>query len=318
MQINNNYHIEKADFDFLDVSRVALKGGWRYLTAPKSMCGKILKVTVGVPAYLVLTAVAIVVATMVCLTHIAAIPLMISRPFKLKAFANYYNASIKEVMSLFFAIMMYPIDLTSYNPKTPRKNKLPIILVHGFLHNSSGWFYQLEKLRERLDTDIYTVNLGNEFGTIAGHAESLQKQIQKISKVTGSNEVFLVGHSMGGNVISYYATKLAEKDSVKGGVTIGSPLEGTKMAKAALGKSAREMEFESNFTKELSELIKNSGIPFVHMGSKMDLVIMPMASTIPKHDTATYVEYDVGHATFLLSQNVGNKIVEAYGRVECC
>jgi predicted alpha/beta hydrolase family esterase len=310
-----NYTLASADVNFSEVSSIAGKRIWGYLTSPESKALKVVKVIIGSPLFLILAAAAITSAVLACLVHLAAIPMALDKNFNLKSFTNYYKSSVKEVALVFFAIQMFPIDLTTLNPKKSQSNKTPIVLVHGYFHNSSAWFYQLEKLRQQTDADIYTINLKNICGTIQQHAEHLQREIKKIESITGRSDVFLAGHSMGGDVISYYATKLAKKNTVKTAVTIASPIEGTKIARAAVGKSAREMEFESKFSKDLTQSIRKSNTPFVHMGSVTDLMIRPMKSTMPTHSNATYVEFDCGHTTFLFSHKVTDTILDAYRKV---
>jgi predicted alpha/beta hydrolase family esterase len=310
-----NYTMASATVNFSEVGGIAGKRIWGYLTSPESKALKVVKVIVGSPLFIILAAAAITSTFLACIVHIAAIPMALDKNFNLKSFNNYYKSSVKEVMAVFFAIIMFPIDLTALNPQKSQSKKIPIVLVHGYFHNSSAWFYQREKLKQHIDADVYTINLKNVWGTIEQHAQHLQKEIRKIEVATGRSDVFLVGHSMGGYVISFYATNLAKKNTVKTAVTIASPLEGTTIARAAVGKSGREMEFNSESSKKLNHSIRKSKIPFVHMGSVTDLMIRPMKSTMPVHSNATYVEYDCGHTTFLQSHKVTDTIVGAYRRM---
>jgi len=186
----------------------------------------------------------------------------------------------------------------------------PIILIHGYLHHAFVWIYHGKKLSKKGFSPIYTLNLKHSLASIHNHANDLEKKINQILKETKSDEIILIGHSMGGVIASYYALNIAKKGLVKHVITIGSPLRGTKIAKFGIGKCAKEMKRDSEFILDLSEKIKKEKeINFYHIATKTDELVVPYNSAImigeeKKHFTLN----GLGHGSLLYSKRVNDKI----------
>jgi pimeloyl-ACP methyl ester carboxylesterase len=73
------------------------------------------------------------------------------------------------------------------------------VLVHGAFMNASGWEPVANELRERGAT-VRVVELGN-----TNAAATLDGYVERVRAVLGNEPVILVGHSMGGMVISRVA-----------------------------------------------------------------------------------------------------------------
>ncbi|MBN2479073.1 MAG: alpha/beta fold hydrolase [Parachlamydiales bacterium] len=198
-----------------------------------------------------------------------------------------------------------------------------ILLVHGYLHNEYIWFYHEKKLKEK-GFSVYTVNLKNPFSSIRTHAEILDKKIKEIKKNTNISKIILIGHSMGGLVSSYYALNIDQDNLVTDIFTIASPLYGTLMANFGIGKCAKEMKRNSNFTNELTKKIENEkNINFYHIATKKDQLVVPYTSClVGNNKDRQYVIDNIGHATLLYSKKVNDKILswllkKSDNRVDC-
>lgn len=310
---------ESININFCEVSAKAVKNIWGYLTSPDSTCLKVVKVTLGLPVFLTLAAVSTGISALVALTYLA-VSWAIIPSWSWSAIRNYADSALKETFGVFCAVLMFPVTLDRLNPKFQPGElaaETPIVLVNGYMHNSSAWFYHLEKLKEATVAPVYVVNITGLCKSIEDHTEYLEQQLKEIAKETGRSDVFLVGHSMGGFISTLYATKYASAGTVKGVVTLGAPLEGSVMTKLAIGPSAREMYPGSELVQEVDGLLKQTPIPFVHAGSDVDLLIRPPQSTIPEHPNASILEItNCGHTGFLYSEKINHKIVEAY-RATC-
>lgn len=188
----------------------------------------------------------------------------------------------------------------------------PILLVHGYLHDSSAWIYHKRKLVKDGFGPIYTLNLGHPFRSIRRYAEKVKHKAEQIERETNRSDLILIGHSMGGLVCSLYATRLAPARTVTDVITIGSPLAGTHMAKLGLGPDAREMERDSVLLKELQEEIKNcSHTRFYHIATKTDQLVIPHTSAlVGDHLERQFLIEDIGHVTLLFSPRVARVIKE--------
>lgn len=227
-------------------------------------------------------------------------------------------ASIYEMGILIPTIFLLPIPATWFDPSPtdplPAPTQRPILIVHGYLHNSSAAHVLRARLKTAGFTHIYAVSLGSPFKSIQEFAKIVQEKAQAIAKETGRADLALVGHSMGGLVSTYYATQLDTEKTVKQVITLATPGQGTVMANFGIGECATQMMYQSDFTKRLNEDIRSDkGAHFAlsHLGSKTDVVVPFESAKFDKNDKATIIEIKAcGHASFLFSSEVANTVVQ--------
>lgn len=166
---------------------------------------------------------------------------------------------------------------TDWEKEVQDQKGIPILLIHGYLHDSSAWVYHRRQLIKRKIGPVFVLTLRPLFASIQEYAKLVAKKKKEIEKKTGSSQIHLVGHSMGGLVASWYATHIASEEEVASVVTVGSPLQGTRMALFGLGPNAKEMRRGSPFLQALGEAMrkKRSAIPFFHIGTKTDQLVLP-------------------------------------------
>ena len=224
-------------------------------------------------------------------------------PKPVQQFINTVRATVAELFVVIPTSVLFPVDLTRFDPKeNVDANQRPILLVHGYLHNSSAWIYHRYRLRQMGYKNIYTINLGHPFQSIEDYAQKVAEKVKKIEQLTGSKKVALIGHSMGGIVSSYYAMNLAPEDKVTDVITLGSPLIGTKMAYIGIGQCAKQMRYKSKFMTELRDKIEKATETLFHnIGSTSDIVVRPTRSAVVmKH----HVFQSMGHLGYLYSDAV--------------
>ncbi len=231
-------------------------------------------------------------------------------PAKCKAAIRWMHALTFELLTLLSLGFLRVFSFFHYD--TPKQHTIghPILLVHGYLHGGFVWYYLKKRLARMGYGPIYTINLGHPFSSIRDYAHLLEKKIRQIELETGSIELTLIGHSMGGLVSAYYALKLARPGSVRKIITIASPLQGTPIAKIGVGRCAREMEHRSTLVQELDAAIESSDIPFYHMATKTDQIVLPYTSCLRGSPESQYVVEDIGHASLLFSGRVATKLSE--------
>lgn len=186
----------------------------------------------------------------------------------------------------------------------------PILLVHGYVNDPNVWWLQKMWLRSLGLGPIYTVNLGKPFKSIRTYAKKVKAKAEAIAEEEGREDLTVIGHSMGGLVSAWYATKLAKKGTVIDLITIASPLEGTPIARVAIGEDAKEMRPNSEFIKELRDsILENRSIQFYHIATRRDHLIIPGTSALIKNHEQ-YLFDDLGHASLLYSKRLAKKIAE--------
>jgi len=219
-----------------------------------------------------------------------------------------------QTLELFVLAMLVLLGVASFfrksHPVMSFGKNQPILLVHGYLNAGFVWGYHKKYLSKNGFGPIYTIDLGHPFQSIRTYALKVQQKARQIAQENGTSELSLIGHSMGGLVSYYYTAKLAPAHSVSQVITIGSPLQGTRVAKIGLGQCTREMEINSNFLKELHESIELcSHVQFYNIASTTDELVIPYSSAILKSDSnhQFYLD-DIGHASMLFSKRVSDQL----------
>lgn len=290
--------------DYSGSCKSAFKAIYKNLTSPTSVPLKVLRVTIGAPLYMAMTPVVITFLMLAALFHLTAYPF--TRPPG--TFLDYGKATLNELFSLLIVMYTYPINLEKENPES-KANQTPILMVHGFLHNSSAWVYH-KSILEGKTGPIYTLNLGSPFHSISHHEEKIQEKVEQIRKETGKNDLILVAHSMGGLASFNYCKE--NPKHIKGFVTLGTPFEGTGMANLAIGQSAREMTPNSLFIQKITGNLKALATPALHISSQCDIIV-PFKSALPKTPKGEHMGYtNAGHMSLLYSKTVTNEIFEFY------
>lgn len=229
----------------------------------------------------------------------------------LKGLISWLHAMTFETFIFFGCVVLRPLGyLRNQNRFIGKPQGRPVLLVHGYLHDSSAWIYMKKKLKSEEIGPIYTLNLLHPFRSIVNYSEIVAKKAEKIALDTGRKDLILIGHSMGGLVCSWYATKIAPPSTVTDVITIGSPLKGTYAAYLALGSNGSEMKPKSSFLRELQqEIEQNQNIRFYHIGTKTDQLVIPSSSSWIGDDLERqFVVDDIGHVSLLFSKRVLKKV----------
>lgn len=183
---------------------------------------------------------------------------------------------------------------------------VPILMIHGYKHDAGAWHFHRPYLVREGHGPIFVMDLGGPLQSIEEYAHDVKEQADKIFEMTGTRDLILVGFSMGGVVAAYYAVHLAPKESLKGVMTVGSPLEGTKMAIFAEGACAEQMRYRTPFITALKEgIAANESIPFCHIGSFSDPTIRPVSSAWTIEGRSQIITLEgLGHLSLLYSEVV--------------
>ena len=163
-------------------------------------------------------------------------------------------------------------------PDPPKKN--PIIFVHGLYHNHTGWYLYLRWFRRWGWSHAKAINLRGKFRSIHEFARILADEVEKVMAESQSDQVDLVGHSMGGLVIRSYLTEDHARAKIRRVVTLGSPHGGSKLAVLGLGQAAKEMIPGSTFLQSLSQGVQMpQGGGFYSIYTLVDNMVLPNEST---------------------------------------
>jgi pimeloyl-ACP methyl ester carboxylesterase len=188
----------------------------------------------------------------------------------------------------------------------------PVLIIHGFL-GTRGSMYLLER---RLVEDGFVVvsfNLGTlNVRDIRRSAFLIHRKIERILAQTPSQQIDILGHSMGGLIGLYYVKKLGGHARVRKLIMMGTPVRGTwaaLMGVVTLGlwsTSSWQLLPRSRFLDELAQGPMPPGVELHTIAAARDWVV-PLPTTRLAGASATTVP--LGHSSLVVSEEVYRRVV---------
>jgi triacylglycerol lipase len=189
----------------------------------------------------------------------------------------------------------------------------PIVLVHGIVDNRSAFAILRRTLRRRGYGRITTVNYSPLTSDVRAAARNLGRHVENVCRQTGYEQVFIVGHSLGGIIARYYVQRLGGDARVNAVVTLGSPHAGTHAARLLPLGVTRQLRPNSDLMRELAEPTRCSS-RFVAIYSDRDEIVVPNRSAKLEHPDlhVTRVRIrGVGHLSLLVDREVVHTVADA-------
>ncbi|MGV9989692.1 esterase/lipase family protein [Streptomyces sp. NPDC003374] len=166
----------------------------------------------------------------------------------------------------------------------PTEAKPPVVLLHGFIDNRSVFVLLRRSLAQHGRQRVESLNYSPLTCDIRTAAELLGRHIEEICERTGSAQVDVVGHSLGGLIARYYVQRLGGDLRVRTLVTLGTPHSGTKVAPLANAHPiVRQMRPGSALMEELSSPAPGCRTQFVSFWSDLDHLMDPLESACVEH-----------------------------------
>jgi pimeloyl-ACP methyl ester carboxylesterase len=230
-----------------------------------------------------------------------------------------YAGAAREALSMAQCAVRYPLGMIEAAVRTGRPRNdgthdTPVVLVHGYGHNRSGWFVLDRALRNAGFSSVHTMNYvawGHE--GVPELAARLARRVEAVRRLTGADKVHVVGHSMGGVLLRYYVQVLGGAEFVDTAITIASPHEGTVTALAGVGRGARDLRPGSRVMRRLAAPSPAAaGVRWHSFYSNLDVFVQPSASAVLRHPdlhATNVLAKDHGHVTILLAPVVARSIV---------
>lgn len=184
--------------------------------------------------------------------------------------------------------------------------EMVFVFLHGYVDNT-GADRVAFKLAE-LGYQVYVLRYPflRDVGKLA---EELAENLELIYKKEKGKKLVPIGHSLGGFVwdqLLHSRPELVEEYNMPLYIPMGSPHYGTLLARLGVGKSARQMQANSDMVKfNLSKRFpeKLELYPFI---SRFDLLVLPIETALLKNGT-NYIFTETGH----IGQIVKNETVYA-------
>ncbi|MFI8088116.1 esterase/lipase family protein [Streptomyces sp. NPDC086080] len=197
----------------------------------------------------------------------------------------------------------------------PAEAKPPVVLLHGFIDNRSVFVLLRRSLSQHGRQQIESLNYSPLTCDIRIAAELLGRHIEQVCERTGSRQVDVVGHSLGGLIARYYVQRLGGDTRVRTLVTLGTPHSGTRVARLADAHPiVRQMRPGSPVLEELSRPAPDCRTHFVAFWSDLDHIMDPLEAACVEHPDLTAVNVrvsGVGHLALPVHPAVATGIREA-------
>jgi triacylglycerol lipase len=188
----------------------------------------------------------------------------------------------------------------------------PIVLVHGIVDNRSIFTLLRRALRRRGFRHVYAFGYGVFASDLRTVAEELGAYIEQLCEEQGTEQVHLVGHSLGGLVARYYVQRRGGDARVHTLVTLGTPHGGTLPARLVPHPLLRQLRPNSDLIVELAEPAPGCRTRFVSFWSDLDPVVVPRTSARVEHpdlDARNVLVRGVGHSSLLVDGRVVHELV---------
>lgn len=144
-----------------------------------------------------------------------------------------------------------PGVLPSIGTGKPGQTTLPVLLVHGFLCNHRVWDTVTPRLRAQ-GHSVLALDLEPLFTSIDDYAPLIHNAVNRLCAQTGSDQVVLVGHSMGGLAIRAWLRANGATRAAKV-ITLGTPHHGTRAPQWVSTANGEQMAWGSRWLSDLAQ-----------------------------------------------------------------
>ncbi|MFE9597768.1 esterase/lipase family protein [Streptomyces hokutonensis] len=207
------------------------------------------------------------------------------------------KATALEIAILAGHLLLYPSGITQERrlplppapspedaTQLPTEAKPPVVLLHGFIDNRSVFVLLRRALAQHGRRPVESLNYSPLTCDIRTAAELLGRHIEEICERTGSEQVDIVGHSLGGLIARYYVQRLGGDLRVRTLVTLGTPHSGTAVVPLANAHPiVRQMRPGSAVIEELGLPAPGCRTHFVSFWSDLDHLMEPLETARIDH-----------------------------------
>ncbi len=222
----------------------------------------------------------------------------------------FYIALTQPLLPLFYVFghRVRGLWLVGIGRPNGERHPVPVIFVHGYMHNRVAFLGLARALARRGFGPIYALNYP-WFRSVESNAERLAAYVARVCAETQSPEVDLVCHSMGGVVaIEALRRQGGEGPSrIRRCVTIASPHGGIVWSGPLLDAGAASLRATSAMIREHSSY--RMGVPFLSIYSTHDNVVYPKTTSVLGARGGRDLEIaEMAHLSLLFSEDVADHV----------
>ncbi|AXS79620.1 triacylglycerol lipase [Dechloromonas sp. HYN0024] len=210
----------------------------------------------------------------------------------------------------YFAFLLTFLLVLPFEPLWMPADRLPpgrkpILLVHGFGCSRGVWWL----LRRRLEAaghSVATLSLTPPYTSLGKLVPQLNQRIEEVCATTGSKQVTLIAHSMGGLICRSYLARHGNK-KVDQLFTLATPHSGSVLSRLGLGQNSREMTPGSLWLRDMAT--EPLRVPTISLRNPYDNYVMPQDNQ--RLPGARDVELPVaGHIAMLYDKRIARLLLD--------
>ncbi len=194
----------------------------------------------------------------------------------------------------------------------PMRHKLPVLLVHGYLCNHRVWDDAISALRAA-GHPVLALDLEPLFLSIDDYAVHIERAVVELLRTCQAERLVLVAHSMGGLAVrAWLRSQGPQVDRrVARIVTLGSPHQGTRIAKAARTRNGAQMVWDSDWLQALAASETSEKRQLMHIALTLqDNIVYPQQAQVLPGAHVTHFDA-MGHLQMCLHPRVIGWMVQA-------
>lgn len=230
-----------------------------------------------------------------------------------------YAGAVRELIGTAQCAVRYPMGMieagiAAVRPAGDPCHDTPVILVHGYAHNRSGWYVVERHLRRAGFAHVVTMNYNPLTADVPMLADKLARKVEAVRRAYGADKVHVVGHSLGGIILRWYVQERDGHAKVDTAITVASPHEGTLLAAGpVIGRTAQQLRPHSWVMRRLAGSARPTPVRWIAYYSNIDVLVQPGHSAMIRHaalGATNVLVKDHGHLSILLSPRLGRSIVD--------
>ncbi len=186
--------------------------------------------------------------------------------------------------------------------------RIPVLLVHGYICNHRVWDAMGETLQQA-GHPVLALNLEPLFTSIDDYAPRVEQAVTDLCRLTGSEKVALVGHSMGGLVIRAWLR--AQGDArVARVITLGTPHAGTQILPHPSTPNGQQMAWHSDWLQTLAASESAATLSLIRIGlTQQDNIVFPQLEQVLEGVPVTVFK-GLGHLALCLDSAVAAWVLQ--------
>jgi triacylglycerol lipase len=195
----------------------------------------------------------------------------------------------------------------------------PILFTHGIVDNHTVFAVMRRQLLRRGFSRLRTFSYSPLTLDVRRTAERMRGEIEALCEESGSEQIHVIGHSLGGLIARYYIQRLGGHERVHTCVTLGTPHQGTMAARLLPWPLVKQVRPDSELMAELAEPAPGCSTRFLAFYSDVDQLIVPQRRARISHPDliARNVRIrGVGHLSLPFNSEVVHQICGALSHLD--